>query len=182
MNKATRWIADVGFTIEGRRLIVSELVIKADSPSPPKGGITMSLVRFLLKTRPGKMAPTIAEPPAGTPGEFITIRTSAPPPFALAHLVDPARKTPDRRRGRPPLPVKTLLSVAEAYAGAIDRGSTHPVADVARRLKMTPELVRDRVLKARRQGLLTEARWGRSGGELTPAAARLMKAKKRVGK
>jgi hypothetical protein len=91
----------------------------------------------------------------------------APRLRALAREV----RTKPGRRGRPQ---QFYAGVAEVYAQAWDRGSRHPTADAAKRLRVSPERARDLVREARQRGLLSPALPGRPGGELTDRARRLL--------
>ena len=66
-------------------------------------------------------------------------------------------------------------ATAELYVKALKAESRTPVADVALTLRQEPEQVRDRLHRARRDGLLTPAGRGRAGGTLTQAAFDLLR-------
>ena len=197
-KKQAGWLAEVSFAAEGSRLIVSELNVKpktATAPAPP-GGITIGLLRQALNVRPrvgrrtsrrvGEL--TVWRREDSKPGgrtravvDGLTVWTSIGiNPETLEVLA--AMSTRVGAGGRTPISKETLVSVASAYARAVEGGSTQPVVDAAKKLRMKPERVRDLVHRARNRGLLTRARWGRSGGELTTAAKRLIANRKKKGK
>jgi hypothetical protein len=123
---------------------------------------------------------------------------------SLANYVDEIRKEPDLRwfldpkhgwlghlgitdslkierpravrpgRGRPTLPARAYLDVATAYAAAVERGSRSPIQDVAATLAIPVSTVRARIHTARRLGFLDPGRQGHAGGQLMPAARRLL--------
>lgn len=71
--------------------------------------------------------------------------------------------------------LRTNATVAAHYVEAIGGGSRTPIADVATKLGLDPEQVRDRVHAAREDGLLTRSSGrGRAGGSLTDAARSLL--------
>jgi hypothetical protein len=87
------------------------------------------------------------------------------------------------RRGRPPRPDEELIPIAAAYADAVRRGEDHPRAALVKQLKLSGATIRDRIHRARQRGLLTDARPGVPGGELTVRGrALLAKVSARRGK
>jgi hypothetical protein len=77
------------------------------------------------------------------------------------------------RVGRPALQPIELARAAAAYVEALH--TDRPVPTAARRLGLEPSVLRNRLTKARRAGLLTKARKANTaGGRLTPAAKRLL--------
>lgn len=68
-----------------------------------------------------------------------------------------------------------LATLAAHYTEALDAGSRKPVQDVADKLDMDPEHVRDGLHAARTEDLITRAGRGRAGGELTDKALALLK-------
>ncbi len=79
------------------------------------------------------------------------------------------------RPGRKRRPPEYYLDVAVAYARAVEAGSRHPIADVARALGRPLPWVRDMVHRARALGLLTRTSRGRLGGVLTKEARGLLR-------
>src|SRR5439155_13499632 len=95
-----------------------------------------------------------------------TMRKAAPPRQGV------------RRRGRPPLSDLLLAQTARAYVEAVGRRSARPVVEAAVHLGLGREgapHVRDRISRARRRRLLTEAEPGRAGGVLTGKALALLR-------
>ncbi|MCU1483668.1 MAG: hypothetical protein JWN67_414 [Actinomycetia bacterium] len=64
--------------------------------------------------------------------------------------------------------------IAAIYVGLLDDGVKAPVAELARRLTVSPSTARNYLFTARERGLLTSVGQGRSGGVLTEAAERLL--------
>jgi hypothetical protein len=87
----------------------------------------------------------------------------------------PARPPGAKRPGRRPLADDVLVEAAAAYIAARKGGSRRPVPDAARALNMTEARMRDLVYRARRRRLLSEARQGRGGGDLTPEGRKLLR-------
>lgn len=67
-----------------------------------------------------------------------------------------------------------LAAIAALYVEAGRAGNRHPTATVAAFLRMPQAHVRDRLYAARRMGLLEETGRGKSGGDLTAEARRLL--------
>jgi hypothetical protein len=135
----------------------------------PEGGIT---VRLLRRLRPGQ------------PLRFVSdllqrLRAQAPEAArALGWTLPPAptpSSLPRPRRGRPGRPDLFYARVAAEYVHAVQAGSPHPVADLARRRRLPPARVRDMIHTARRRGLLSSHRRGVRGGELTDRAHALLR-------
>ncbi len=165
-EKEAGWLARVHFASEGGRLVIAELSVKPRATTAPAGGVTVKLLRQVLnRARPGGQKRKI---------EGVTLTTKMGVNPDTIEALRAARGSFLPRRGRRPIPIDTLLSVASDYADAVDGGSTQPVVDVAKKLRMKPERARDLVHRARYRGLLTPAQQGRSGGKLTPNAKRLI--------
>ena len=92
-------------------------------------------------------------------------------------LYPPEWSRPRRETPRPASawPDRVYAQIAAAYVERLDAGSRRPVADVARRRRLSPAQVRDAIHTARGRGFLTAAvQRGRSGGALTRAAQHLL--------
>jgi hypothetical protein len=91
---------------------------------------------------------------------------------------EPARPA-SSGRGRPALPPEEYARIAAAYVKALDRGSPNPIQDVARDLGLRVSTVRSRIHIARIRGLLDRGRQGYAGGQLLPAAQKLLRKMKK---
>ena len=104
-----------------------------------------------------------------------------PPGFVEEHLTmagfDSGRvKLPAKGRGgQRRLNDEHLAAVAAAYADRVRSGSRKPRAEVAELLGESSEWVRDRIVRARKAGILSPpAGHGRSGGILTTKGLKLL--------
>ena len=177
------WRVELRLALQNGRLVVGALDMQPKNPgvmrglhaSVPAGGITMRLLRHVpVHAHIQALADMLRRPPETQVLEALLIRT--PAEVLLSSVRPPAAPVKTPRRGRRPISTETLLAVAVAYDKAVRRGSSaQPVVDAAKALRETPTRVRDLVHRARHRGLLTHAQWGRSGGELTPLALKILK-------
>lgn len=87
--------------------------------------------------------------------------------------VEPDRRAWDvARPGRPGRPDRDYALVAARYVNLLH--VMHPTKTLASELEITPTQLRNVLTEARRRDLLTPARVGRAGGQLTAKAARLL--------
>ena len=91
-----------------------------------------------------------------------------------------APRAPPRAQRASGWPDRFYAELAAAYVGRLEAGSRRPIADLARRRKLSAEQIRDAIHTARERGLLTPASvQGRPGGQLTPTAKQLLRRKRR---
>ena len=160
--------------------VVAELRIFPQVASVLAGGLPTNVVR---KARPDyirRLAHDFFQYAADTQG-------AASARAVDSHLTvagyDPGRvKLPAKGRGgQRRLSDEHLAVVAAAYADRVGSGSRRPRAEVAELLGESSEWVRDRIVRARKAGILTAARHGLSGGRLTEKGSKLLKQRKQRG-
>lgn len=177
------WQVSYRCTPQGQRVAVVEARIwPRPGATLPAGGLSagvlhqirvgrvvdhLSRMFALLWARPGAEAPASVKALAEA---FPFMRAETPPRRA--------RKRSEGAAGRPgrrPLSELELVAAATAYLDAIKRGSARPVQEAAKRIRETPERLRDRLHRARTRGLLTTVKAGAAGGTLTPRAKELLR-------
>lgn len=194
---AEEWRADLRLVVQDERLVIAEVRLfplkppelpagvntggdsEAGQPwahgeqwgvhaQAPPGGVTMRLLRRIPLHTYERLA---ADPLLGIHDDGALL---------LKELQQPSAPV-TKRRGRPPIPDETLLTVASTYAKAFAAGK-HPVQSVITRFRhepMSDARAKDLVYRARRRGFLDKAVWGRAKGRLTPLAETLLKAQRK---
>jgi hypothetical protein len=186
------WIAAYRLVLQDGHPVLGELRIFPDDPRQrnarklpgrwrgeldgvtarvPRGGLS---ARLLRQVRPGFHVRHLTafldqlhrtRPELFTPGRGL----------ASIGFTRPGQRT-GPRRGRPSRPAIFYARLAAAYVASIERGSLHPVRDLARRFRLQPSQARDAVHQARRRGFLTgSGKQGALGGALTDQARQLLK-------
>jgi hypothetical protein len=187
-----RWLVAYRVVVQEGRALVAELRVFPNEPSEardpgewsgqwlgrqapiPAGGLS---TRALLSIRLGRDMHSLTALVESVKAKGETHRWLLDPKhgwygsFGITETVRPAAP----RRGRPALPLHEYVRVAAAYVNAIRRGSPNPVQEVARDLALPPSTVRSRIHFARNRGLLDRGRQGYAGGQLSPAARKLLK-------
>jgi hypothetical protein len=87
-----------------------------------------------------------------------------------------SKNNPNKRTGRPrKRPDRYFAEVASKYVSLVAEGDLTPIQSLGDHLGLSTDRVRDLIHKARMRHLLTKTRQGRLGGQLTPAARRLLR-------
>jgi hypothetical protein len=175
------WIAAARLAVQDGRVIISEIrVFPRDRPlgagvrglwsgevlGPravvPPGGLTSSLLRAVRL--PNYRAHAIDVVTGWQAALGVPLSESGLPG---------ARTQLAARRPRAGRPDRFYAELAAEYVRALAT-SRRPVADIARRRKLTPEKIRDMVHEARERKLLSPGRQGAPDGYLLPAAEQLL--------
>jgi hypothetical protein len=164
--------------LKTRKLGEWSAALRGASAAVPQGGITAPLVHTVrLGALRRKIGRTIEDWRAnpGTRAWLDEIGFSVAEPR-------PAKEAPDeRKRGRPRRPDVEYARIADYYARRCARESRTPVADTARRFRLTAARVRSELWVAReRQLLTTTGLKGITGGELTDKARTLLQQTKKT--
>ncbi len=149
----------------------------------PRGGITARMVRavrigehhrvaseFISELRGQGGKPNLALDLIQGGAALMEVQST----FEIKKTVPRSDVRPRRRlaKGRPEI---FYAEMAGAYVEELQAGSKRPIVDLAKRLRLDRSKVRDMIYAARRRGLLSEARHGKRGGDLTDKAKRLLR-------
>lgn len=148
--------------------------VRGTNAAAPSGGITMPLLR---RVKLGIVRAKIAE-------ALEQFRDRVPDVMKMLNLVaDPKEKrNKNENRGRPANSDLEYALIADYYSKRCAHESRKPVAETAKRFKITTAKARSRLHEARKRGLLTFGQQGIAWGELTDKARLVLKEKsKRKG-
>jgi hypothetical protein len=143
----------------------------------PAGGLPAHLLR---KLKPGE-ALKLSKDKLGRLYDTWSRLYGTDGPELLAPSWGSASKDLDLRPGRSGRPEEFWAKIAEAYVSALQGGSRTPIRDLAEQFGCSPPRMRDLVFQARNKKFLTESTSGRSGGDLTHQARRVLGLKSQQG-
>ena len=162
------WKVHVVFVEQDGAPVVGELHLLPTGNTPP-GGLTTRRLRSV------NFKALLADVRALAQAELESDDTGTVEPF-IDWLRKDLRKRPGRR-GRSDLDYARL---AAAYEQVFMAGSTRPVFDLGKQLKLSRARVRDLLHEARRRGLLSSTGPGQGGGTLTEKAKALLEAERKT--
>jgi hypothetical protein len=142
-------------------------------PRVPRGGLGGSLLRRInlhaFLRDPGAFEEWRSWRKAHVPPRVIELKGSTGPVVDAPNVSASPEMDERRKPGRPAEPLEMYADLARDYVLAASRSRT-PLNELARTWKMAPSVLRGRVTRARRLGLLEGARPGLPGGVLTDRA------------
>lgn len=161
-----KWLVRARLGAQNGRLIVEELRIEPRGVVP-RGGITQHIIRGVPLGLFGPYAQAVAVQSPPSLINELPVETIA----ALVKHGSEDRPRPRRPTGKDD---RFYARLAEAYIGAIRRGSRSPVKTLAKARKVPDARVRDMLHEARVRGLLSKGEPGRIGGVLSQRAQRIL--------
>jgi len=158
------WVIKVVFEIAEDHAVVSHLAIYPVAEWAPAGGLTDEIRRAVSLSALRKLA----QDRLGRRDAYSTIG------------VDPAKFQGNPRRGRRGRNDLDYAHIAQRYEQLCENENVDYVAQtLGEELHLNESTARTLVWKARKRGLLTEAKAGHAGGRLTDRARRLLDAEVR---